>query len=197
MTRSGPRGYLPLQKDDIPDNAYLAAQKGAHPTLALWSAILRRKLNVGCHGIRSICRALGAPGAKKRVRSSRLRQCVRIVNWVILSAMLLLLVSLMEALLFPAYTQPPAHYQGMADRVRGSGQLGRGNPNNEKIYIASNILREERVRGPWGKSMVELVNLLGPDNVFVSIFENDSGPEVARALRGLSDSLTSKFCSMT
>jgi hypothetical protein len=55
----------------------------------------------------------------------------------------------------------------------------------EKVFIAANIVDEELIRGPWGERVVELVNLLGSDNVFLSIYENDSGFGTKSALQEL------------
>lgn len=98
-------------------------------------------------------------------------------------------ISIAEALLFSAYMNPPTHYHDLEGRVRASTRPGRGNPNNEKIFIGSNIIREDLIRGHWGSSLLSLINLLGPNNVFVSIYENDSGPGTAAALRELGQKL--------
>lgn len=55
----------------------------------------------------------------------------------------------------------------------------------EKVFIAANIVDERLIRGPWGERVVELVELLGKDNVFLSIYENDSGPGTKAALQEL------------
>lgn len=60
---------------------------------------------------------------------------------------------------------------------------GRGNVNNEKVYITANIISENLIRGQWGSSLHQLVDLLGKANVFVSIYENDSGQGMQAALR--------------
>lgn len=54
------------------------------------------------------------------------------------------------------------------------------------MFIAANIVDEELIRGSWGRRVVELVDLLGRDNVFLSIYENDSGPGTRAALSELS-----------
>jgi hypothetical protein len=66
---------------------------------------------------------------------------------------------------------------------------GRGNIHNQKVYIAANIISEDLIRGQWGNSLRELVDLLGDDNVFDSIYENDSGKGTQAALRTLQQSL--------
>lgn len=50
----------------------------------------------------------------------------------------------------------------------------------ETVYIAANIVDEDLITGAWGKSLLELVDLIGKDRVFVSIY---GGPTAAlRAL---------------
>ncbi|TVY90868.1 hypothetical protein LAWI1_G005177 [Lachnellula willkommii] len=57
-------------------------------------------------------------------------------------------------------------------------------PPNEKVFIAANIIDGDLITGPWGKSLVDLVELIGKDRVFVSIY---GGP--TRALEELADKL--------
>ncbi|KAF3906247.1 hypothetical protein ABW20_dc0102259 [Dactylellina cionopaga] len=90
--------------------------------------------------------------------------------YFILGFNLLLLV--LTPIFNPSYSQRPAHFSGK-------------NIHNEKIFIAANIIDEDLVRGAWGKAVRGLVDLIGPDNVFLSIYENDSGPRIAIALKEL------------
>jgi hypothetical protein len=87
---------------------------------------------------------------------------------------LLLAVVVLTPIINPSYSSRPAHYTGT-------------NPNNEKVFIAANIVDEELIRGPWGQAVVQLVELLGEGNVFLSIYENDSGEGTAEALNELKD----------
>ena len=67
---------------------------------------------------------------------------------------------------------------------------GTANPNNEKIFIAANIIDESLIRGRWGNAVQELVYLLGRDNVFLSIYENNAGPGPVTALEELRSKIT-------
>lgn len=100
--------------------------------------------------------------------------------------------SLLLSALFPVYANPPSHYRTLQNRIAGSSQAGRGNVASQKVFIAANIINADLVNGVWGAAMLELVDVLGPENVFISIYENDSGPEVAQALRELRTSLKCK-----
>lgn len=84
----------------------------------------------------------------------------------------------------PSYTNPPAHYESLRRRILASRDYGRGNSDNQKIFIAASIYdkRGHLVNGAWGQSVLELLNILGNRNTFLSIYENDSGEEAQEAL---------------
>ncbi|KAL3450210.1 cryptococcal mannosyltransferase 1-domain-containing protein [Aspergillus insuetus] len=92
---------------------------------------------------------------------------------------------------FPSYTYPPQHYIALRNRVLNtdpnSNLSGRGNVHNEKIFIAASLYDPtgELARGHWASSVLELITLLGEENVFLSIYENDSGEEGERSLAEL------------
>jgi hypothetical protein len=79
---------------------------------------------------------------------------------------------LLTPIVNPSYVQRPYHYSGR-------------NLRREKVFIAANIVDEDLIRGPWGDRVVGLVELLGRENVFLSIYENDSGPGTKAALQEL------------
>ena len=45
---------------------------------------------------------------------------------------------------------------------------------HETVYIAANIIDGDLIKGSWGKSLLELVDLIGKDRVFVSIYGGPS-----------------------
>ncbi|EAS27831.3 uncharacterized protein CIMG_09035 [Coccidioides immitis RS] len=102
---------------------------------------------------------------------------------------LFVLVSAIEAILYPSYQNPPKHYTELHQRIFKASWSGRGNVNHEKVFIAANIINEKLIRGPWGQALMELVEILGEENVFISIYENDSGEGTSAALNGLRDAL--------
>lgn len=112
------------------------------------------------------------------------RQLQRVV-----CALLLLLVALISItfLFFPSYTHHPPHYRSLEHAIKRSQQSGRGNPRHEKVFIANNLYdgSGELARGKWGSSLLELIDLLGEENTFLSIYENDAGDEAERALAEL------------
>ncbi|WFD43517.1 hypothetical protein MPSI1_002179 [Malassezia psittaci] len=48
------------------------------------------------------------------------------------------------------------------------------NPNNETFYIASNLYNSEAIFPRYSQALLQFIEDVGPSNVFVSIYENDS-----------------------
>ncbi|KAM5465984.1 hypothetical protein MauCBS54593_006232 [Microsporum audouinii] len=119
-------------------------------------------------------------------RTHTLWQSFRLLSYLVGG---FILVSVVQAICHPSYQRPPEHYSRLHQKILSSTESGRANPDNEKIFIAANIIREDLIRGPWGASLLELVTLLGARNVFVSIYENDSGNATSEALMELQDKL--------
>ncbi|RJE22565.1 hypothetical protein PHISCL_05111 [Aspergillus sclerotialis] len=92
----------------------------------------------------------------------------------------------------PSYTRPPPHYSLLRRSASQSTEHGRGNPRNEQVYIAASLYDPggDLARGEWGSRVLQLIELLGENNVFLSIYENDSGSEGANALRDLEKQVT-------
>ncbi|THX88034.1 hypothetical protein D6D05_01921 [Aureobasidium pullulans] len=116
-------------------------------------------------------------------RRVRFRRCV----WMTIVALptLVILVIILIATLHPSYSHPPHHYHVLRGRALGSTQPGRANPRHEKIFIASSIYDKQGrlAAGEWGKGVLALVDLLGPDNVFLSVFEDDPDTLATAALQ--------------
>ena len=96
----------------------------------------------------------------------------------------LIALVLITAVFNPSYTRRPAHYDALRNRVLSSKDYGRGNPENEKIFIAASIYDKggKLADGPWAHALLELIDLLGNRNVFLSIYENDAGEKAKEAL---------------
>ncbi|KAH0356962.1 hypothetical protein KCU81_g578, partial [Aureobasidium melanogenum] len=88
---------------------------------------------------------------------------------------LIVICILLIAVLYPSYSHPPHHYNVLRSKALGSTEPGRVNPHKEKVFIASSIYDKqgELASGPWAQNLLDLVDLLGPENVFLSIFEDD------------------------
>ena len=102
----------------------------------------------------------------------------------------LLLVSFLTliavtAIFRPSYTHLPPHYEILKARASQSNAVGRVNTFNEKVFIAVSLYDQggRLVEGSWGQSVLDLIDLLGHDNVFLSIYENDSGDGGTKALK--------------
>lgn len=118
------------------------------------------------------------------------RQCWRkpslrrigFVFYGFLSVILMLVI--LTGLFRPSYTTLPAHYQVLRGRALATGE-GRANTNNEKVFIAASIYDRggRLINGDWGMAVLNLIELLGYENVFLSIYENDSGSDAEAALR--------------
>lgn len=96
-------------------------------------------------------------------------------------------ITVVVACFFPAYTKLPPDYQKLHDRINDGFKSGSANVHNEKVFIASSIFDPggELARGDWANNVLKLIHLLGPDNVYLSIYENDSGSEALDALAAL------------
>jgi hypothetical protein len=130
-----------------------------------------------------IRRCLGRPHRP----NTAFRRAIKVIAVAVASFFFL---SAIEGLLYPSYQTPPVHYRQLRQRILDSTESGRGNIHGEKVFIAANIVNEELIRGVWGDTLLELVNILGEQNVFVSIYENDSGEGTRDALREFQAKLT-------
>jgi mannosyltransferase 1 (CAP59) len=59
------------------------------------------------------------------------------------------------------------------------------NPHQERVFIAANIVDKDLIKGAWGKALLDLIDIIGPENAFLSIYENDSGSDTKQALEEL------------
>ncbi|GLA10587.1 hypothetical protein AnigIFM62618_000184 [Aspergillus niger] len=91
--------------------------------------------------------------------------------------------------IFPSYTHLPPHYRALQSAVQGSTTSGRGNIHNSTVFIAVSLYDKTGALagGAWGQSLLDLIDMIGPDRVFLSIYENDSDASGEQALWALSD----------
>ncbi|CAD0082168.1 unnamed protein product, partial [Aureobasidium vineae] len=85
------------------------------------------------------------------------------------------MIVLLVSVLYPSYSHPPHHYNVLRGHALRSTDPGRINLHKEKIFIASSIYDKQGklASGPWAQNLLDLIDLLGPENVFLSIFEDD------------------------
>jgi Cryptococcal mannosyltransferase 1 len=100
-----------------------------------------------------------------------------------------ILLALFIASFRPSYSYPPARYDELRLRAQGSSEAGRANLGNETVFIAASIFdpRGDLAGGAWGKSLLSLIDILGPSNVFLSIYENGAGAIAKDALKDLEE----------
>ncbi|CAK1364728.1 hypothetical protein CB0940_08378 [Cercospora beticola] len=114
----------------------------------------------------------------------------RLVQLIALFPYLIFGLLLIAGVFFPGYSHAPLRYQELRDRVLVYGQSA--NIHNEKVFIAASLYDQEGevVSGEWGQSVLHLINILGPQNVFLSIYENDPDPMAKAALDSFSKNVT-------
>lgn len=92
---------------------------------------------------------------------------------------------------FPSYTQLPLHYAELQERAHASTNAGRGNPSNQKVFIAASVYDKDGnlAGGAWARNVLDLIDLLGPENTYLSIYENDGGPVGKQAMEKMRESV--------
>lgn len=117
---------------------------------------------------------------------------VRILQLFALFPYLVICLILVFGIFLPSYTKPPQHYQDLRQAVEQYTRPGRGNVANERVFIAASIYDRngELLRGNWGARLKELVEILGPNNVYLSIYENDPDTLAQAALESFGETIT-------
>lgn len=92
----------------------------------------------------------------------------------------------------PSYSNPPQRYSDLRARVLSNSGAGAANPHNEKVFIAATLYdrQGQLVSGDWGLSVKKLIDILGTDNVFLSLYENDPDEDSKQALDDFRGSLS-------
>lgn len=110
--------------------------------------------------------------------------CVRLSSrrvFLILRALtgIILVLAIFTTIFRPSYTWLPKHYEKLRKSALASNKPGRINPRNETVFIAASIYDQDGTlaRGDWGNGILNLIDLLGPNNVYLSVYENDVGNE--------------------
>jgi hypothetical protein len=116
------------------------------------------------------------------------RKLMRRLIWTLALLLSVLFVLVIFTATFrPSYNSPPEHYKALQRRCRESKEPGRGNPNSEKVFIAATLYDYHGllVGGDWASAVRELVQLLGPENVHLSVYENDADEQAKASLERL------------
>ena len=123
----------------------------------------------------------------------RISLCVAMVPTVVI------ILIIFTGIFLPSYTHPPAHYATLRQHAKKTQLPGRANINNEKVFIAASIYDYEGqlASGGWGRDVLDLVDILGPDNVYLSLYENDPGSVAKNALESLGERARCESCQST
>lgn len=111
------------------------------------------------------------------------------------SIVFLVLFFAITPLLFSSYSDPPNHYKDLRRRAIESPFPGGANLNNEKVFIATSIYDAggKLAGGSWGQAMADLIHILGPENVFLSVYEDNADELAMGALDNLAHYMKCKF----
>ena len=112
----------------------------------------------------------------------RKRSILRLIYWAAFSVpYLLIFLVLITGAFFPSYTVRPAHYDELRKRA---ATTGRANPYNETVFIAASLAEHkgDLTSGAWGRQVLQLVDLLGHENVHLSIYEDNPDPVTEQSL---------------
>ena len=124
--------------------------------------------------------------ATKRTCRRSCRPSRRCCFWLYACTGLIAALLILTAIFHPSYTNPPKHYRDLRNTIEVSKDDGRANPENQKIFVVASIFDEggHLLGGAWGESVLQLIDMLGNDNVFLSIYENDSGADAQLVMVG-------------
>ncbi|KAL4911179.1 cryptococcal mannosyltransferase 1-domain-containing protein [Aspergillus multicolor] len=127
------------------------------------------------------------------------RRLVRSINVILL---ILFTCILITAVFFPSYNQVPPHYRALHERMKTATKHqtnGAGNPFNETVFIAAVLYDPEGTiaSGDCGRAVLRLIEYLGRENVFLSIYENNSGPQGKSALQDLASNIPCNYTTFT
>ncbi|KAH7115138.1 cryptococcal mannosyltransferase 1-domain-containing protein, partial [Dendryphion nanum] len=192
--RPSARHYEPVQRQSF-DSEDLAESDRHHPSRSSWLARFVQRLPVSVKHISnpSTYARLITPRRKKR-------SLLRLLYWSFFSIpYVCLALVILTSLFFPSYTHRPAHYNELRKRSLRSSEPGRANLRNEKIFIVSSLYEQngEFTSGAWGQQVLKLVDLLGPDNVYLSIYENNPDDLTRQSLLDFEHKLTCKTGNST
>lgn len=179
--------------DEDPTAELLSSHAGRTPSRSLTALSAIASLsNWRRFGLRTY-RRIKRTNNRQTTAASWLRRLVKLVYCFL---GFLLAMTAVVGVFYPSYTTLPPHYKALQDRVKSSSASGSANVNNEKVFIAASIFdpNGHLAGGDWAKNVLELIHILGPENVYLSIYENDSGDEATNALSRLE---TQVLCNHT
>ena len=107
---------------------------------------------------------------------------------------LLAIVLTVAAICYPSYSSPPAHYSLLARDCAVTSRPGCANPYREKVFIVATILDKngKLIKGSWGAAVSKLVEFIGPENVFLSIYVNNADAITESGIKSFKSTLRCK-----
>ena len=174
-----------LDEED-PETQGLTTQAYRKRDLSTWEYLVLLLRRLASVVIRQTPRANGLV-LKSLPLPSRSHSIRRLLSLFYGFALTILTISVLTAVFRPSYTHLPQQYQTLRQRAIESDESGRANALGEKVFIVASIFDPEGdlAQGPWGQAVLDLVDILGPSNVFLSIYENDAGHKAKNALEAL------------
>ena len=118
-----------------------------------------------------------------------LRQLLHLIKYAVYAYLPVLILC---PIFFPSYNNPPAHYAELASACSASqSEPGCANPRQEQIFITTALYDKhgKLLGGKYGENLLDLIHILGEQNVFLSIYENDNAPDGIAALDAFRDRL--------
>ncbi|KAF2277993.1 uncharacterized protein EI97DRAFT_415842 [Westerdykella ornata] len=174
--RRSPRDYELLPQGSFDDGDFHELEPTPSHSQSSWYSRIS-------HALPRTVKRISSPSTyTRRRKNAALRLCL---CWTFFwFPCLCLTLVLLAGIFFPSYTNPPPHYKELRRAAVSSWQPGRANPRNEKIFIAASLYEShgEYTSGPWGEQVLELVDLLGPGNVYLSIYEDNPSPATKKSL---------------
>jgi hypothetical protein len=149
-----------------------------HPPSPSWLSRVASTLRIKNFSNRAVYAHYVTPRRRKR-------SVLRLVYWIIFSVpYFVVLLVLVTGIFFPSYTIRPVHYNQLRQLALETEEPGRGNPFNEKVFIAAALYEEKGnlVSGAWGKAVLQLIDLLGPEHVHLSLYEDNPDLKTKQAL---------------
>lgn len=138
--------------------------------------LLPRRLRA--KGYRQLPRSTSSKVPPLRLRRRRCRSCSLFLCGILATLLLF------TAVFNPSYTRPPTHYHKLQERILNADDDGPANPGNEKIFIAASLYDSggQLLTGAWAQAVLDLIEYLGEQNVYLSIYENEGKAKARKAM---------------
>jgi ZIP family zinc transporter len=182
--------YELLPRDSFDEEAKEYAE--THVSSTSWLSRLGAKLRITKFPARADYAHYVTPRRRKR-------SILRLIYWTIFSfPYICAFLVLFASIFIPSYTVRPEHYNELRKRASQQTEPGRANPYGEKVFIAASLYEEKGslTTGAWGKAVLQLIDLLGPENVHLSLYEDNPDLKTKQALAEFRQKVASELQSL-